>query len=241
MHSFLIQGASALHTGDAVDAVRTPAQGSDVRVRNGLIAEVGRLTPEPGEAVIDARNAVLYPGWVNTHHHLFQSVLKNVSAGQGVPLMPWLEAVPYRYGPFIDEEALTVAATLGMAELLLSGCTTVADHHYLFGDQIGFDPAEVLFQAAQDLGPRFVLLRGGATRTRAFTGSEAHPMPHESIDAMLASIERTAGRHHQSGGAAMRKVVGMKVMQRRQAAETRSGPNISPAMPCAMSACRRFR
>src|SRR3989344_4607216 len=176
MRSFLIQGASALHTGDAEGAIRTPAQGTDVRVRDGLIAEVGALAPEPGEAGVDARDAVLYPGWVNTHHHLFQTVLKNVSAGQGVPLMPWLEAVPYHHGPLIDEEALTVAATLGLAELLLSGCTTVADHHYLFGAGVGHDPAAVLFGAAESLGARFVLLRGGATRTRSFATRE-HPPP----------------------------------------------------------------
>ena len=70
-----------------------------------------------------------------------------------------------------------------------------------------FDPADVLFNAAAALGPRFVLLRGGATRTRAFTGGEHKPMPHEPLDTMLAAIERTAARHHQSGSAAMRKVV----------------------------------
>lgn len=207
MRSFLIQGASALHTGDAVDAVRTLAQGTDVRVHDGVITDIGRLTPEPGEAVVDARDAVLYPGWVNTHHHLFQTVLKNVSAGQGVPLMPWLEAVPYRYGPFIDEEALTVAATLGMAELLLSGCTTVADHHYLFGQGVNHDPAAVLFGAAESLGARFVLLRGGATRTRNFASNEHPPMPHESLDQMLTSLDDTARRFHQPSGDAMRKVV----------------------------------
>ncbi len=207
MHDFLIQGASALHTGEATQAIRTPAQGTDVRVCGGLIAEIGSLTPEPGEAVVDARDAVLYPGWVNTHHHLFQTVLKNVSSGQGVPLMPWLEAVPYRHGPLIDEEALTVAATLGIAELLLSGCTTVADHHYLFGQGVGHDPAAVLFGAAESLGARFVLLRGGATRTRSFASDDHLPMPHESLDQMLRALDDTARRFHQPGGAAMRKVV----------------------------------
>ncbi len=202
--SFLIQGATLL-TGDEGPAAFTPA--TDVRVVGGVITEVGTLVAQPGEALVDARDHVLYPGWVNTHHHLFQTVLKNVSAGQGVPLMPWLEAVPYAYGPHIDEEALRVAATLGMAELLLSGCTTVADHHYLFGPAMGHDPAEVLFDVADPLGPRFVLLRGGATRTRPFTSEQHLPMPHESLDQMLASLEHTAARWHQGGPEAMRKVV----------------------------------
>lgn len=204
-NSFLIQGASAVLTGLPGQAART--QATDVRVHGGLITEMGQLQPLPGEQRINAQDCVLYPGWVNTHHHLFQSVLKSVPAALGVPLNPWLEGVPYRYGPFIDEEALTVAATLGTAELLLSGCTTVADHHYLFGPQMGYDPAQVLFDVAQAMGNRFVLLRGGATRTRSFTGEAHKPLPHETLDTMLLAIERTAAEHHQAGPAAMRKVV----------------------------------
>jgi cytosine/adenosine deaminase-related metal-dependent hydrolase len=202
---FLIQGAAALHTGEAGDeAVRTT--GTDVRVRAGRIAAIGTLMPEPGEAVVDARHAVLYPGWVNTHHHLFQSVLKNIVAGQGVPLEPWLEAVPYHYGPLIDREALTVAATLGMAELLLSGCTTVGDHHYLFGPGMDHDPAQVLFDTAENLGARFVLLRGGATLQRAASKGPL-PLPCETLDAMLDTVHNTVSRYHQTGGDALRKVV----------------------------------
>jgi 8-oxoguanine deaminase len=202
--SFLIAGAAGMLTGAAGDAAWTEA--TDVRVVDGVIVAIGRLSPLPDERVVNAQDAVLYPGWVNTHHHLFQTVLKNVSAGQGVPLVPWLEAVPYAYGPFIDREALTVAATLGMVELLLSGCTTVADHHYLFGPGQDHDPAQVIFDAAAQLGLRCVLLRGGATQARAFTGGP-QPMPSETIDAMLGSVQAAVMRHHQSGGDAMRKVV----------------------------------
>ena len=83
--SFLIQGATLL-TGEEGPAAFTTA--TDVRVVDGVVTEVGQLQAQPAETVIDARDHVLYPGWVNTHHHLFQTVLKNVSAGQGVPLMP---------------------------------------------------------------------------------------------------------------------------------------------------------
>lgn len=204
-NSFLIRGAAAILTGAAGDAARSHA--ADVRVERGVITEMGTLPPLPGEEVVDARGCVLYPGWVNTHHHLFQSVLKGVPAGLNVPLMPWLEAVPYQYGPRIDEEALEVAATLGLAELLLSGCTTVADHHYLFGPQLGYDPAQLLFQAAENLGVRFVLLRGGATKVRAFAGPDEKPLPHEPLELMLKSVQDTAARFHQPGTDAMRKVV----------------------------------
>ena len=193
---FVIQGAL------------TRAGVTDVRVESGVITAVGpALGAIDGETVVDARGAVLMPGFVNTHHHLFQSVLKGVPAGLAVPLMPWLEAVPYTYGPRIDEEALTVAATLGLAELLLSGCTTVADHHYLFGASLGYDPAPILFAAAESLGLRFVLLRGGATKTRAFAGPDDKPLPHEPLDAMLRGVQDTVHRFHDPSPSAMRKVV----------------------------------
>src|SRR4051812_43977462 len=78
MTSFLIKGARGILTGRKGDAARV--QG-DVRVVDGVITEIGALTPAPGEKIIDASGCVVTPGLVNTHHHLFQSVLKAVPAG----------------------------------------------------------------------------------------------------------------------------------------------------------------
>jgi cytosine/adenosine deaminase-related metal-dependent hydrolase len=99
---------------------------------------------------------VIYPGLISTHHHLFQSVLKGVRAGIDSPLLSWLRVVPYSYWHKIDEEALRVAARIGLVELLLSGTTTAADHHYLFAQDYRFDPAHVIFEAAKELGIRLV-------------------------------------------------------------------------------------
>jgi len=78
--SLLIRGASALLTGLPGAAMRHDVTrlGGDLRVRAGRIEAIGHLSPEPGEQVIDARGCVVQPGWVNTHHHLFQSLLKGV-------------------------------------------------------------------------------------------------------------------------------------------------------------------
>ena len=73
-----------------------------MRVRDGVIAAIGTLQPQPGERVIDASGCVIYPGWVNTHHHLFQSLLKGIPAGINLALVPWLAAVPVRYRRFFD-------------------------------------------------------------------------------------------------------------------------------------------
>src|SRR6266508_4263486 len=169
MTSMLIQGAQGIFTGLPGAAMR--ATGA-IRVVAGRIAEIGPLEPQPGERVIDASGCVVYPGLISTHHHLFQSVLKGVRSGIGLPLAGWLRSVPYTFWSKIDEEALAVAARIGLTEMLLSGTTTVADHHYLFSDSFRFDPAQVIFEVARSLGIRLVFCRGGATKGRHFDTDE---------------------------------------------------------------------
>lgn len=203
----LIRGATALLTGLPGAAARSVA-GTDLRVRDGLVAAIGTLAPEPGERIIDARGCVVYPGWVNTHHHLFQSLLKGVPAGIDLPLVPWLAAVPVAYRRFFDgERALRVAARVGLVELALSGCSTVADHQYHYWPGMPFDASEAVFDEASKLGLRFVLARGGQTQARAMTDAAAPPQVQpETLDGFLASIERDVRRFHDPGPMAMRRV-----------------------------------
>ncbi len=203
----LIRGATALMTGLPGAAARA-AGGTDLRVRGGVIAAIGTLAPEPGERVIDARGCVVYPGWVNTHHHLFQSLLKGIPGGIDLPLVPWLAAVPVAYRRFLDgEHALRVAARVGLVELALSGCTTVADHQYHYWPGMPFDASEAVFDEASKLGLRFVLARGGQTQARAMTDAAAPPQVQpETLDGFLASIERDVCRFHDPGPMAMRRV-----------------------------------
>ena len=204
----LIQGAEHLWTGMRGDAMRATA-GTDVRVRDGLIAALGRLAPEPGERVIDASGCVIYPGWVNTHHHLFQSLLKGIPSGINLALVPWLAAVPVPYRRHFDREhALRLAARIGLVELLLSGCTTVADHQYHYYPGMPFDASAAVFDEAQALGVRFVLCRGGQTQARAMTDEAAPPqVAPETLENFLTSIEHDVRRFHDPSPFAMRRVV----------------------------------
>jgi cytosine/adenosine deaminase-related metal-dependent hydrolase len=177
-----------------------------IRVRDGVIVAMGALQGEPDERRLDARDCVIYPGLISTHHHLFQSVLKGVRSGINLPLAGWLRAVPYTYRSKFDEEALAVAARVGLAEMLLSGTTTVADHHYLFNDSFRFDPAQVIFDVARSLGIRLVFCRGGATRARHFDSDEIVPMPTESLDRMLQSVEACAQRFHDTSKGSLSQV-----------------------------------
>ncbi len=99
MNDLLVRGAAQVMTGLPGAAMRSSG-GQDIRIRDGVIRAIGQLTPEPGERLIDAAGCVIYPGWVNTHHHLFQSLLKGIPAGINLPLVPWLAAVPVHYRRF---------------------------------------------------------------------------------------------------------------------------------------------
>jgi 8-oxoguanine deaminase len=200
----LIENAMGIFTGMPGDAMRSHGA---IRVRDGVIAAIGKLEAEPGEQRLDASGCVIYPGLISTHHHLFQSVMKGVRAGINLPLAGWLRSVPYTYWSEIDEEALAVAARIALAELLLSGTTTAADHHYLFSDSFRFDPAHVIFEVARSLGIRLVFCRGGATKRRHFDTDELVPMPVETLDHMLKSVEACAQRFHDTSPGSLSQVV----------------------------------
>lgn len=204
----LVRGAAHVLTGLGGSAARLGA-GRDIRIRGGTIAEIGTLAPLPGERVVDASGCVVYPGWVNTHHHLFQSLLKGVPAGINLPLVDWLAAVPVHYRRFFDHEhALRTAARVGLVELTLSGCTTVADHQYAYYPGMPYDASAAVFDEAAALGVRFVLCRGGQTVFRPNTDTQAPPqVAPETLDGFLASVERDVQRFHDPGPMAMRRVV----------------------------------
>ncbi|MEM9629066.1 MAG: amidohydrolase family protein [Pseudomonadota bacterium] len=203
MTDFLITNIEHGLTGDADGTRLTGA----VRVRQGMIAEIGALSPEEGERVVDARGAVVTPGLVNTHHHLFQSVLKAVPEGMNEGLDIWLQKCPYAFWPFMDAEALAVSARIGLAELVLTGATTVCDHHYLFAPQYDYDPAEILFAEAARFGVRFLLARGGNTKGRDyFDDPSLPPAFKEPAKDFLDSVNAAAAVWHDPSPLAMTRL-----------------------------------
>lgn len=205
MNTFLIRNLQAIMTGLPGAAARHI--GPDIRVQDGVIAAIGRLAAQAGEDVIDASDCVAYPAWVNTHHHLFQSLLKGDPLGINATLTPWLAATPYRYRARFDAELFRLAARIGMVELMRSGCGTIADHNYLYYPGMPFDTSEILFEEAERLGLRFVLCRGTATRTRQLEAELPTALRPETLDGFLADMQRLAGRFHDPSPAAMRRVV----------------------------------
>jgi 8-oxoguanine deaminase len=203
--SFLLTHCGAIMTGHAGSAARHA--GTCIRVIDGLIDEIGELQALPGERIIDTHGGIVYPAWVNTHHHLFQSLLKGDPGGINLSLTDWLAATPYRYRARFDERLFRLAARIGLVELVRSGCGTVADHNYLYYPEMPFDTSAILFEEADALGLRFVLCRGGATQTRQLEAELPSALRPESFDHYLADVERLTALYHDPSPVAMRRVV----------------------------------
>ena len=141
-----------------------------VLIANGRVEAVGGSIPPEAAERVDLGGAVVTPGLVNTHHHLYQTLTR--ARAQQADLFTWLREL-YPVWAGIDEESVYAAARTGLAELALSGCTTVFDHHYVFPrGTSGLIEAEV--RAARELGVRIVASRGsmdlGESRRRPAAG-----------------------------------------------------------------------
>jgi cytosine/adenosine deaminase-related metal-dependent hydrolase len=159
-----------------------------ILVQDGLLMAVGDGERPPADEVEDLGGAVVMPGLVNTHHHLWQNLTR--ARAQQANLFGWLKAL-YPVWAAIDDEAEYAAARAGLAELALSGCTTVFDHHYLFPPGIsGLLEAEIL--AARELGVRIVASRGSMD-----LGESQGGLPPDAVverrDDVLAATEQAAG------------------------------------------------
>lgn len=201
--NYLIKDARAIFSDQSPEA-------TDIRLSNGRISELGTDLdhwPNRNETLVDAKGCVVWPGLVNTHHHLAQSVMKGVPAGINAALGDWLSAVPYQFWPRMTPELMYHAARLGLFELLRSGTTTCADHHYLYHRNSSPELEDAVWQAADELGIRLVLCRGGATVQGSHQGMLDHGIEPESIDQSLERMERTRKLHHQPGPDAMKKLV----------------------------------
>ena len=157
-----------------------------LRVEDGLIAALG--PGDPDEPFDDLQGAVVTPGLVNTHHHLYQTLTR--ARAQEADLFTWLKTL-YPVWARLDDEMEYAAARCGLAELALSGCSTVFDHHYVFPRGVsGLVEAEI--RAAGELGVRIVASRGSMDLGESDGGLPPDPLV-EDVDAVLADTERLHG------------------------------------------------
>ena len=102
-------------------------RGDDILIRENRIADIGSNIAEAADRVIDCASCVVVPGFVNTHHHFYQTLTRNLPAVQNVELFEWL-AYLYEIWKHLDEEAVYYSSMLAIGELLKTGCTTSTDH-----------------------------------------------------------------------------------------------------------------
>jgi 8-oxoguanine deaminase len=170
-----------------MDDERNEHPGGWLLVDDGFVQRAGAGTRPDADEVVDLGGAVVTPGLINTHHHLWQNLTR--ARAQDENLFGWLQAL-YPLWARIDDEAEYAAARCGLAELALSGCTTVFDHHYLFPPgREGLLEAEI--RAARELGVRIVASRGSMDLGQSDGG-----LPPDSIvedrDDVLAATEAAA-------------------------------------------------
>lgn len=155
MSVVVVRGAVAVVEGSA--RVRT----GDVVIADGRVVDTADLT---GAQVVDASGCVVTPGLVNAHHHLLQTAFRTLPGTRGIPMREWLPAMAAAYSEAgVDPELTSLAARAGLAEALLNGVTTVADHHLTWpngADTVGM--ARAAAGAASDLGARLAFVRGAA-------------------------------------------------------------------------------
>ena len=192
-----IKRPSAVYTANDLDAA------GGIVLREDRIVELvgmGREPLTPVDNVFDASGLVLLPGLINGHHHFYQTLTRACPPALNKPLFGWLKTL-YPIWANLTEEAIAVSTRLALAELMLSGCTTASDHHYLFSAALP-RAIDVQTEAAAELGARVVLTRGSMSLSVEDGGLPPRSVT-EPEDTILAESERLIRRYHDGAPHAM--------------------------------------
>ena len=171
-------------------------------IRDGVIRSIGPDFHQ-ADSVIDAAYMAVYPGLINTHHHLYQLFSRNLPEVQKMELFPWLVTL-YEVWKGLDEEVVTWSSLTGFGELLKTGCTTCFDHHYVFPRGAG-DLIAAQFRAAGQVGIRFMASRGSMDLSQKDGGLPPDSVV-QTIDEILTDSERLVRVWHDSSPCSMHQV-----------------------------------
>lgn len=201
MSTTLIRNAACIATFDDQDTVLHDAA---IRVRDNRIDAIGpdAAGVTPADEVIDARGHILLPGLVNTHHHFYQTLTRNLPAAQDSGLFDWLVA-HYPIWARIDAQAIDSSTRVAAAELMLSGCTTAVDHGYVWPGDATID---VQIRAAAEMGLRFHAARGSMSVGASRGGLPPdHAVEDEGFT--LDDSQRVIETYHDAAELAMTRIV----------------------------------
>lgn len=201
MASLLIQHADMIVSMD--DDGRQWEDGG-IYVEENVIRQIGPTDqlPQMADRVINARGMIILPGLVNTHHHFYQTLTRNLPAAQDANLFHWLRIL-YPIWARLTPEAIYVSTKIALAELLLSGCTTSSDHTYIWPNGARIDDQ---IQAATEMGFRFHAARGSMSVGEAQGG-----LPPDSVveqeDDILRDSRRVIEQYHNASRYSMLRIV----------------------------------
>ena len=188
-------------------AILAKEAGGGLVIEGGRIVELlpaGGAPAAPVDETFDASEHVVIPGLVNAHHHMFQTLTRAHPKAINKELFPWLQALFPIWSRHVNPDNLRLATRLALTELLMSGCTTVSDHQYLYPP--GLDSAmDIQAEEATKLGMRMTLTRGSLNLTEAEEGNAPREAVQD-IDTILADCERVLARYHDKSEGAMQRV-----------------------------------
>lgn len=189
MSTLLLQHADLLIT---MDAERRRIPDGGLFIRDNAIVQVGPTSELPAAAdkIIDGRGMIVLPGLINTHHHLYQTLTRCIA--QDSVLFDWLVTL-YPIWARLTPEAVTVSAKVGLAELMLSGCTTSSDHLYIYPNGCKIEHE---IEAAVDLGIRFTATRGSMSLGRSKGGLPPDSCVEDEAY-ILKDSQRAIEQYHQ--------------------------------------------
>lgn len=200
MPRLLIRNASSIVSCDGRDRVY---ENSNLLIEDGVVRYIGPEIRE-AEEIIDAAGHIVYPGLINTHHHLYQIFSRNLPEVQNLELFDWLKAL-YEIWKNLNPDVVYHSALTGLGELLKSGCTTCFDHHYVFPHEHGQGLLEAQFAAAQVLGIRFHASRGSMDLSVKDGGLPPDSVV-QTVDEILTDCRRVVERFHDPAPFSMRQV-----------------------------------
>ena len=203
MSSLIIRN---IHTLATVDDDYRVLHDVDVLVEGDKIRAIGKNLAAPSEArTIDGRWCVAYPGFVNTHHHFYQTLTRNLPPVQDAKLFDWLLWL-YEVWRGLEPEAVRTSTQIALGELLLSGCTTTTDHFYVFPRGAPQEFLDVEIDEARRMGVRFHPTRGSMSLGRSQGGLPPDDVT-QSWEEILKDCDRLISKYHDPDPFAMTRIV----------------------------------
>lgn len=204
MNKVLIKNAKAIVTCNQNDDLLWD---TDILIEDGLIIDIGKNISYEGIDVIDGKGKFIYPGLINTHHHFFQTFVRNLLKVDYVNLsvVDWLKEV-YSIFKIIDEDVIYYSSLTAMADLIKHGCTTAFDHQYCYTKNSGKFLVDRQMEASEKLGIRYHAGRGANTLPESEGSTICNEML-ESTDEFLYDCERLIDKYHDDSPLSMQQIV----------------------------------